>query len=105
MRRRAASRRAYPNEKRAPLPSTHFRHLHPLICRESEAVDERPHALFLTAAWKSLGSCQLGDAMEARPKQFRSNLRSRALPLKQLEELGKRESQLRWSCGLTEWHA
>ena len=41
---------------------------------ESEELDERPHALFLTAARKSLGSCQLGDAMEARPKQFRYHL-------------------------------
>ena len=38
---------------------------------ESEELDERPHALFLAAARKSLGSCQLGDTMEARPKQFR----------------------------------
>jgi hypothetical protein len=38
---------------------------------ESEELDERPHALFLTAARKSLGSCELGDTMEAAPKQFR----------------------------------
>jgi len=38
---------------------------------ESEELDEHPHALFLTAARKSLGSCQLGDTMEACPKQFR----------------------------------
>jgi hypothetical protein len=42
---------------------------HPL--GESEELDESPHALFLTAARKSLGSRQLGDTMEARPKQFR----------------------------------
>ena len=38
---------------------------------ESEELDERPHALFLTAARKSLGSCELGDTVKARPKQFR----------------------------------
>jgi hypothetical protein len=41
---------------------------------ESEELDERPHALFLTAARKSLGSCELGDTVKARPKQFRYNL-------------------------------
>jgi hypothetical protein len=38
---------------------------------KSEELDEHPHALFLTAARKSPGSCELGDTMEARPKQFR----------------------------------
>src|SRR5215470_14578907 len=77
----------------------------PFICSESEELDERPHVLFLTAARKALGSCQLGDTMEARPKQFRYNLWLRSLPLKQLQELGKRESQLRWSSRLIEWYA
>src|SRR5215470_15624741 len=77
----------------------------PFICSESEELDERPHVLFLTAARKSLGSCQLGDTMKARPKQFRYNLWLRDLALKQLQELGKRESQLRWSCRLIEWYA
>src|ERR1700721_3034006 len=72
---------------------------------ESEELDERPHALFLTAARKSPGSCELGDTVKARPKQFRQNLRLRALPLKQLQELGKRESQLRRSGRVTEWYA
>src|SRR5262250_489633 len=65
-----------------------------ILSWESEELDERPHALFLTAARKSLGSCQLGDTMEARPKQFRYDLWLRALPLKQLQDLGKCESQL-----------
>jgi hypothetical protein len=38
---------------------------------ESEEIDERLHALFLTAARKSLGSCKLRDTVKARPKQFR----------------------------------
>ena len=38
---------------------------------ESEELDERLHARFLTAARKSLGFCVLGDTMEARPKQLR----------------------------------
>ena len=42
-----------------------------VLRQKSEELDERPHALFPTAARKSLGSCQLGDTMEARPKQFR----------------------------------
>jgi len=37
---------------------------------ESEELDERSHALFLTAARKALGSGELGDAVKARPKQF-----------------------------------
>ena len=41
---------------------------------KSEELDERPHALFLAAARKSPGPCQLGNAMKARPKQFRYNL-------------------------------
>ena len=53
------------------LQSSRFHHLCRFISWESEELDERPHALFLTAARKSLGSCQLGDTMEARPKQFR----------------------------------
>ncbi len=72
---------------------------------ESEEPDERPLALFLTAARKSLGSRQLGDSMEARPKQFRENLWLRALPLKQFQELGERESQLRGSSRVIEWYA
>ena len=64
---------------------------------EREEPDEPPHALFLADGRESLGSCQLGNTMEARPKQFRYNLWLRALPLKQLQELGKRESQLRRS--------
>jgi hypothetical protein len=56
------------------LQSSRFHHLCRFISWESEELDERPHALFLTAARKSLGSCQLGDTMEARPKQFRYNL-------------------------------
>ena len=44
---------------------------HAVSSWESEELDERPHALLLAAARKSLGSCQLGDTMEARPKQFR----------------------------------
>ena len=43
--------------------------------------------------------------MEARPKQFRYNLWLRALPVKQLEELGKRESHLRRSRRVIEWYA
>jgi hypothetical protein len=42
----------------------------PFIFWESEELDERPHAPFLTDARKSPGFCQLGDTMEARPKQF-----------------------------------
>ena len=53
------------------LQLSRFHHLCRFISWESEELDERPHALFLTAARKSLGSCQLGDTMEARPKQFR----------------------------------
>ena len=41
---------------------------------ESEELNERPHALFLTATRKSLGPCELGDTMKARPKQFRHYL-------------------------------
>ena len=37
---------------------------------EREALDERPHALLLTAARKALGSRELGDAVKVRPKQF-----------------------------------
>jgi hypothetical protein len=40
--------------------------------------------------------------MEARPKHFRYNLCPHTLPLKQLEELGKRESQLRRSIRFSE---
>ncbi len=36
-----------------------------------EALDECPYALFVTAARKSLGSCELGDTVKAGPKQFR----------------------------------
>jgi hypothetical protein len=53
------------------MQSSRFHDLCRFIPWESEELDERPHALFLTAARKSLGSCQLGDTMEARPKQFR----------------------------------
>jgi hypothetical protein len=38
---------------------------------EREELDDRPHALLLAARRKSLGPCQLGDTMEAPPKQFR----------------------------------
>jgi hypothetical protein len=38
---------------------------------ETEELDEGLHALFLTAARKSPGSCELGDTVEARPEQFR----------------------------------
>ena len=48
--------------------------LSPLVPMKSEELDQNPHALFLTVARKSLGSCQPGDTMEARPKQFRRNL-------------------------------
>src|SRR5260370_5586213 len=71
------------------LRSSPSPHLCRCLSRESEELDEGPHALFLTAARKSLGSCQFGDTMEARPKQFRYNLWLRVLPLKQLQELGK----------------
>src|ERR1700689_1410027 len=43
--------------------------------------------------------------MEARPKQFRYNLWLRAPPLKQLQQLGKRESQLRRSSRVIEGYA
>src|ERR1700733_11882759 len=43
--------------------------------------------------------------MEARPKQFRYNLWLRAQSLKQLQELGKCESQLRRSSRVIEWYA
>jgi hypothetical protein len=56
---------------------------------EREGLDDLAHALFWTAARKALGSCELGDTVKARPKQFRYNLRLRALPLKQLPALGK----------------
>src|SRR5260370_23666886 len=39
------------------LQSSHFHHLCRFISWESKELDERPHALFLTAARKSLGSC------------------------------------------------
>ena len=39
------------------LQSSYFDHLCRFISWESEELDERPHALFLTAARKSLGSC------------------------------------------------
>ena len=53
------------------LQSSRFHHPCRFICWESEELDERPHPLFLAAGRESLGSCQLGDTMEARPKQFR----------------------------------
>jgi hypothetical protein len=65
----------------------------PYVTPAREAIDQHPYAELLTAGRKSLGSCQLGDSMEARPKQFRQHFRPRALPLKQREELGKREMQ------------
>jgi hypothetical protein len=49
------------------VQSSGFHHL----CRTiwgSEELDEFPHALFLTAARKSLGSCYLGDTLQARPR-------------------------------------
>src|ERR1700756_345426 len=87
------------------LQSSRFHHLCCFISWESEELDECPHALFLTAARKSFGSCQLGDTMETRPKQFRYNLWLRALALKQLQELGKCESQLRRSSRVIERYA
>jgi hypothetical protein len=39
------------------LQSSRFHHLCRFISWEIEELDERPHALFLTAALKSLGSC------------------------------------------------
>src|SRR5260370_6663460 len=39
------------------LQSSRFHHLCRFISWEIEEFDERPHALFLTAARKSLGSC------------------------------------------------
>ena len=42
--------------------------------------------------------------MEARPKEFRSNLWLRTVPLKQLHELCKRKSHLRRSSRGIEWH-
>jgi hypothetical protein len=41
---------------------------------ESEKLDERAHALFLTAGRKSLGSCKLRETVKARPKQLGQNL-------------------------------
>jgi hypothetical protein len=43
----------------------------PFHLGKSEELDEFSHALLLTAARKSLGSCELGDTVKARPKQFR----------------------------------
>jgi hypothetical protein len=43
----------------------------PFHLGKSEELDERPHALLLTAWRKSLRPCQLGDTMETRPEQFR----------------------------------
>jgi putative endonuclease len=57
-------------DESAPIAVIALHHL----CRlswESEELDERLHALFLTAARKSLRSCELGDTVKARPKQFR----------------------------------
>src|SRR5690348_18401446 len=93
------------NPRARLLGSSPFHHLCRFLSWESEELDEGPHALFLTAARKSLGSCQLGDPMEARPKQFRYNLRLRALSLKQLHELRKCEMQLRRSSRVIEWNA
>lgn len=79
------------------------------LCRfmswERKELDEGPHTHFLSAGRKSLGSCQLGDTMETRPKQLRYNLWLRTLALKQLKELGKRESQLDRSIRVIEGHA
>jgi hypothetical protein len=66
------------------LRSLRFHQLLRFIFSESEELEERLHALFLTAARQSPGSCQLGDTMEARPKQFRQNLGLRTLPLMSL---------------------
>src|SRR4051812_41395716 len=65
--------------------SSRFLHLCRFLPWESEELHERPHALFLTAGRKSLGSCKLGDAVETRPKQLRENLWLRVLPLEQLQ--------------------
>ena len=70
----------FAKDESTPITSSRFHQLCRFIL-ESEELDERPHALFLTAVRKSPGSCQLGDAMEARPKQFRYNIWLRALPL------------------------
>jgi hypothetical protein len=51
--------------KRARLPSSRVPHLRRVIGPESEALDERLHALFLTTARKSLGSREFRDAMQA----------------------------------------
>src|SRR5262244_4335478 len=93
------------NPRARLLGSSPFHYLCRFLSWESEELDEGPHALFLTGARKSLRSCQFGDTMEARPKQFRYNLWLRALPLKQLQELGKREKQLRRSSRVIEWYA
>ena len=45
------------------------RHLGSFIL-ESEKLDERPYTLFLTAGWKSLGTCQIGDPVKACPQHF-----------------------------------
>ena len=85
--------------------STRFLHLCRLLPWKTEELHEGPHARFLTAGRKSLGSCKFGDAVETRPKQLRENLWLRTLPLKQLQDLGKRESQFWRSSRVTEWYA
>ena len=52
-----SSRLVCEETKARTLQSFRFHHLCHFISRESEEFDERPHALFLTAARKSLGSC------------------------------------------------
>jgi hypothetical protein len=51
--------------------SSRLHYMYRFISWESEELDEGPQALFLIDARKSLGSCQLGDTMDALPKQFR----------------------------------
>jgi len=63
----------------------------------SEDLNERPDALFLTLTRESLSSRQLGDSVEAGPKEFRHNLRLRAPLLEQFEELRESEAHFRRS--------
>ncbi len=70
--------------------------------RNAEEFHERPHALFLSVGRKSLGSCKLSYAVEAAQKSSDRTSGLRALPSKQLQNLGKCESQLWRSSGLTE---
>jgi hypothetical protein len=56
-----------------PGAGASIRLLLPLLCRstwKSEETIEVPQALFLTGSRKTFGSCELGNAMRARPKQL-----------------------------------